>query len=90
MANRGEMEPQTLTRYCSRFGELAVEMGFINRHQLTKAFQRQGEDLATGRAHRSIGGILFQEGAMTAEQIELVLRAVLHDVDNLRRPPITE
>ncbi|WP_438839701.1 radical SAM protein [Aromatoleum toluclasticum] len=78
MPARGEMEPQTLTRYCSRFGELAIERGFINRYRLTKAFQRQREDVAAGRPHRSIGGILFQEGAMLLAAISEISTA-LHE-----------
>lgn len=87
MPVRSELEPQTLTRYCSRFAELAIQMGFIDHSQLNQAVQRQREDAATGRPHRSIGGVLFQAGAMTPEQIEVVLRAVFHDAEGGRCPP---
>lgn len=78
MPNRGETEPQTLTMYCSRFGELTIEMGFINRYQLTRALRQQREDVATGRPYRSIGGILFQEGAMLLAAISEISTA-LHE-----------
>lgn len=80
MSSRNEIEPQGTTKYCRRFGQLAMQMGYIDGNQLAAAFRRQREDEAGGRPHRLVGAILFQEGAMSAEQIEEVLRAVFRDV----------
>ena len=59
--------------YCSRFGTIAVEYGFINRDQLKQALDEQVEDDLSGRPHRVIGAICFTHGWMTPEQIEVVL-----------------
>lgn len=63
-------------KYCRLYGQLAVEMGFVSDRQLMAAFQRQAEETSRGRRHRLVGQILFDEGWMSSEQIEEVLRAL--------------
>ncbi|MBD5803784.1 hypothetical protein AZOA_32250 [Azoarcus sp. Aa7] len=80
MSRRNEIEPQGATKYCRRFGQLAMQLGYIDADHLAAALRRQREDAAAGRPHRLVGAILFQEGTMSTEQIEETLRAVFRDV----------
>lgn len=80
MSRRNEIGPQGATKYCRRFGQLAMRMGYIDADQLAAALRLQREDAAAGRPHRLVGAILFHEGAMSPEQIEETLRAVFLDV----------
>ena len=57
-----------------RFGVTAVKEGFITQDQLLKALSAQVIDNLEGRPHRLIGEILCDLGAMTAAQIDEVLR----------------
>ena len=57
-----------------RFGVTAVKMGFITAEQLVEALAVQvAEDIATGD-HDLIGKILFEQGIVTMEQIDIVLK----------------
>ena len=60
-------------QYCPRFGQIAVEMGFITLEQLKEALAEQIEDDISQRPHRLIGEILFEKGWMTFQQTEMVL-----------------
>lgn len=63
--------------YRRRFGQVAVERGFITPEQLKEALTDQvDEDLANKR-HRLLGDILFERNCMTANQIEAVLDETL-------------
>lgn len=59
--------------YCSRFGVIAVENGYLAAEQLQQALQEQVDDDLAGRHHRVIGTICFEHGWMTPAQIEEVL-----------------
>lgn len=59
--------------YCRRFGQVAVERGFITPEQLKEALVEQVDDDLTRKRHRSLGDILFEKNYMTASQIEAVL-----------------
>ena len=59
-----------------RFGVTAVKLGFITSDQLVEALAVQvAEDISTGD-HDLIGKILFEQGIMTEEQIDEVLRSM--------------
>jgi hypothetical protein len=58
---------------CSRFGTIAVELGFINVEQLKQALDEQVDDDLNGRPHRVLGAICFAQGWMKPEQIDVVL-----------------
>ena len=59
-----------------RFGVTAVKLGFITSDQLVEALAVQvAEDISTGD-HDLIGKILFEQGIMTVEQIDEVLRSM--------------
>ncbi len=59
--------------YCSRFGTIAIELGFLTREQLLQGLEEQSYDDLHGRPHRVIGAICFSHGWMTPEQIDRVL-----------------
>lgn len=64
-------------KYCPRFGQLAVEMGFVGVAQLKEALCIQIEEELSGHRRRLLGTILFDKGQMTSDQIELVMSALL-------------
>lgn len=64
------------TKYCRQFWQLAIKMGFIDSIQLDAALERQRRDIAAGRPGRLVGAILYQEGIMSAEQMEEVLKVM--------------
>lgn len=71
MAN--EVEKELSQKYCPRFGQIAVEKGYVNSEQVKKAVSEQIDDDMSGRPHRLIGRIFLDNGVMTPRQIELVL-----------------
>ena len=71
-------------KYCALYGQLAVEMGFVSERQLMAAFQRQAEEAARGQPHRLGGQILFDEGWISSEQIEEVLKALFRANGEIR------
>jgi hypothetical protein len=71
---------QMSQKYCPRFGELAVAMGFITGAQLDAALRVQVDDEAAGRPHRLLGVILFDRDWMSGEQIERVLDALFRSL----------
>ncbi len=59
-----------------RFGVIAVKKGFITSDQLVEALAVQvAEDISTGD-HDLIGKILFEQGIITMEQIDDVLKTM--------------
>ncbi len=63
--------------YCKRFGQIAVERGYITPEQLKEALIVQVDNDLAGKPHRVLGDILFEKGWMTARQIESVLDETL-------------
>lgn len=63
-------------KYCPRFGQLAVEMGFITESQLKESLASQIHDELSGRGHRLLGAILFNNDWMSGAQIDQVLNAL--------------
>jgi hypothetical protein len=68
-----DVDKELSSRYCSRFGKMAVEMGFVTADQLKEALVEQFDDEISGRPHRLIGRILFEHGWITLKQIDKVL-----------------
>ncbi|OFZ66895.1 MAG: hypothetical protein A2V79_00210 [Betaproteobacteria bacterium RBG_16_56_24] len=64
-------------KYCPRFGQTAVEMGYITEEQLKKALCFQIEENLSGQQHRLLGTILFDKDWMTSDQIENVMNTLL-------------
>jgi len=63
--------------YCRRFGQTAVERGFITPEQLKEALAEQVDDDLARKRHRLLGDILLEKNFMTADQIESVLDETL-------------
>ena len=63
--------------YCRRFGQVAVEQGFVTPEQLKEALTEQVDDDLANKPHRLLGEILLEKKYMTANQIEAVLNETL-------------
>lgn len=61
------------SKYCPRFGQIAVEFGYLSESQLTEALACQVHEELTERGHRLLGEILFERELMSAAQIDLVM-----------------
>ena len=64
-------------KYCPRFGQTAVEMGFINEAQLKEALCSQIEGDLIHKEHRLLGAILFDKEWLTSDQVEKVMNVLL-------------
>ncbi len=71
--------------YCKRFGQIAVERGYITPEQLKEALSEQVDNDLAGRPHRVLGDILFEKDWMTARQVEGVLDETLGVPAKLRK-----
>lgn len=67
-------------KYCRRFGQLAVELGFITEAQLIEALACQVRDELNGDGHRLLGEILFASELMSAPQIDRVMTELFRQV----------
>lgn len=56
-----------------RFGEIAVEMGFLAEDQVVAALADQSADDREGQPRRPLGIICIQKGFLTFEQVVAVL-----------------
>jgi hypothetical protein len=59
-----------------RFGALAIDKGFITLENLIEAMRIQILENLGGSDHRLIGQILWEEGYITTEQINEVLKSM--------------
>jgi hypothetical protein len=57
-----------------QFGIVAIESGFINPEQLLEAMKIQVYEDLEGGKHQLIGEILREEGYITTDQIDEVLK----------------
>ena len=64
-------------KYCPRFGQTAVEMGFITEAQLKEALCSQIEENLSDQEHRLLGAILFEKDWLTSDQVEKVMNTLL-------------
>ncbi len=62
--------------YRLRFGQTAVDMGFITAEQLKETQLEQIDDNLSRRPHRLLGQILLTKNWITLEQIELVISEI--------------
>lgn len=60
-------------QYCPRFGQLAIELGYVTPTQVRQALLEQWDDQRAGRPHRVLGAIFFAHNWMTPGQIDRVL-----------------
>lgn len=70
--------------YCSRFGTIAVENGYLRVEHLQQALWEQVDDNLANRPHRVIGAICFEHGWMTPAQIEAVLNIMFKKNQDLQ------
>jgi transcriptional regulator CtsR len=70
---KGDVHKNFSNQYSPRFGEIAVNMGFVTEKQLNEAYVEQIEDDFSNKTHRFIGDILFENRLMTNEEIDIVL-----------------
>ena len=71
MAN--EVDKELSKKYCPRFGQIAVEKGYVTPEQVKQAVSEQIDDDMADRPHRLIGRIFLDNGNMNPQQIEMVL-----------------
>jgi hypothetical protein len=64
---------KTANIYCPRFGEVAIEMGFITVKQLKEALSEQVDNYFAHKPFKLLGEIFIDKGWMTIKQIEIVL-----------------
>ena len=57
-----------------RFGMVAVEKGFVKTEDVIKALEAQYRENIFSEKHRRIGEILHDQGIMTTEQIDEVVK----------------
>jgi len=62
--------------YCTRFGTIAVELGYLDREKLMQAIDEQITDNLNGQPHRILGAICFYHGWMTPSEIDTVLNTM--------------
>ncbi len=60
-----------------RFGQVAVQKGYVSLEQLKNAIKTQIEDDINGLPHRLVGEILMEMGAMDVLAIEDVLQELI-------------
>ena len=72
MAN--EVDKELSKKYCPRFGQIAVEKGYVTPEQVKQAVSEQIDDDMADRPHRLIGRIFLDNGTMNPQQIEMVLQ----------------
>ena len=64
------------TQHCQlekRFGDIAIEKGFVSPEQLVEALKIQAMDDIEKGKHRLIGRIILEQGIVTLDQIDAVL-----------------
>lgn len=67
--------------YCSRFGKIAVDCGYLSADHLRQALNEQVDDDLADRPHRVLGAICFDHGWMTPAQIEEVLNIMFKNAE---------
>ena len=59
-----------------RFGTITIKKGYITLGQYMDAFVVQVREDLSGKKHRLIGKILYDQGLLTIEQIQRVLASM--------------
>ena len=70
----------------SRFGELAMEAGYLTPERLERARRLQQQDAARGAVARPLGIICLQLGYMTFKQVSIILERGERCAGRLSRP----
>ena len=72
-----DIQKKVSNKYCPRFGQTAVDMGFISAERLKEALSIQIDEEISKKKHRLLGTILFEKDWMSSQQIETVLNLML-------------
>jgi hypothetical protein len=72
--------PHSTDIYGPRFGQIAVQLGYITSAQLDEALREQAADHRRGLRHRIIGAIFFDKSWMTAGQVNEVLTRMFEEL----------
>ncbi len=77
--NKNKKERNSSTKYVIRFGQIAIDMGFLTMEQLQEALlvQFSNDSSARLRPRKLIGEIFFEKRFMTLAQIDIVLEEIL-------------
>ncbi len=70
-----------MSEFSSKFGKIAVNMGFVTEKQLNKAYVEQIEDAFCNKPHRFIGKILLENRLMTNKEMYIVVKELLKEHD---------
>ncbi len=68
-------------KYGPRLGKILVDMEFVTAKQLREAITEQVEDDLADKPHRPIGKILLENGWITKEQNDIVLKELFKEHD---------
>ncbi len=60
-------------QYSPRFGDISIDKGFVTEKQINEALAEQAVDSLSNRPHRFLGYVLFENGWITNEQVDIVL-----------------
>ncbi len=74
-----EVDKELSGKYCPRFGQLAVEKGYVTPEQVKEALSEQIDDNFANKPHRLIGRIFLDNETMTPEQIDEVLNELFKE-----------
>jgi hypothetical protein len=66
--------------HCQRFGEIAVRKGFVLLEEVKSAIDEQIDDDISGREHRLLGTILYDNGFITEYQVDVVLQELKKNI----------
>ena len=69
-----------IAQYQQRFGNVAMERGFITQDELMEAKSLQISYEITEKGHRHIGGILFDLDYLTPLQLDEVIKVVDQEI----------
>ena len=61
-----------MNEYSSQFCQIALDKGFVTEPQLLVAITEQVDDDLFNKPHRFIGRMLFEDGWITRDQINIV------------------
>lgn len=80
------LDKEISQKYCPRFGQIAVELGFITEAQLTEALGCQVHEELIGHGHRLLGAILFEKEWMSGSQIDQVMTQLFKRIRQEGKP----
>ncbi len=78
-----DMDRRFPYRYCPRFGQIAVQLGFITVKQLKESLADQVNNNIAHKPHRLLSEILFEKRWITNKQILEVLNKLSKDEKEL-------